>query len=112
MATYTAGTARAKNSAGAVMRSLCDLCAAVLAFWAVGGGVLLQSFAWIDGPLFFADGRAAGPVFFFAIVASVSSLAADGPRSVVLEQVQAGVAVRMAVLYRLLAGASEEEVAV
>jgi aspartate carbamoyltransferase catalytic subunit len=37
----------------------------------------------------------------------ISSAAADGPRSVVLEQVQAGVAVRMAVLYRLLAGATD-----
>ena len=37
----------------------------------------------------------------------ISSSAADGARSVVLEQVQAGVAVRMAVLYRLLAGAGE-----
>jgi aspartate carbamoyltransferase catalytic subunit len=37
----------------------------------------------------------------------ISSAAADGPRSVVLEQVQAGVAVRMAVLYRMLAGAPE-----
>jgi aspartate carbamoyltransferase catalytic subunit len=35
----------------------------------------------------------------------ISSAAADGARSVVLDQVQAGVAVRMAVLYRLLAGA-------
>jgi aspartate carbamoyltransferase catalytic subunit len=40
----------------------------------------------------------------------ISSAAADGDRSVVLDQVQAGVAVRMAVLYRMLAGA--EEVAV
>jgi aspartate carbamoyltransferase catalytic subunit len=37
----------------------------------------------------------------------ISSLAADDARSVVLEQVQAGVAVRMAVLYRMLAGADE-----
>jgi aspartate carbamoyltransferase catalytic subunit len=37
----------------------------------------------------------------------ISSLAADGPRSVVLDQVQAGVAVRMAVLFRLLSGAEE-----
>jgi aspartate carbamoyltransferase catalytic subunit len=37
----------------------------------------------------------------------ISSAAADGIRSVVLDQVQAGVAVRMAVLYRLLAGAGE-----
>ena len=34
----------------------------------------------------------------------ISSLAADSARSMVLDQVQAGVAVRMAVLYRLLAG--------
>ncbi|WAX56913.1 aspartate carbamoyltransferase catalytic subunit [Jatrophihabitans cynanchi] len=37
----------------------------------------------------------------------ISSAAADGARSVVLDQVQAGVAVRMAVLYRLLSGADE-----
>jgi aspartate carbamoyltransferase catalytic subunit len=37
----------------------------------------------------------------------ISSSAADGVRSVILEQVQAGVAVRMAVLYRLLAGPGE-----
>jgi len=40
----------------------------------------------------------------------ISSLAADSARSVILHQVQAGVAVRMAVLYRLLAGADEGEV--
>jgi len=37
----------------------------------------------------------------------ISSAAADGLRSAVLDQVQAGVAVRMAVLYRLLAGADQ-----
>jgi aspartate carbamoyltransferase catalytic subunit len=37
----------------------------------------------------------------------ISSLAADSARSVVLDQVQAGVAVRMAVLYRLLAGSDD-----
>ena len=42
----------------------------------------------------------------------ISSAAADGARSVILDQVQAGVAVRMAVLYRLLSGAPEEEVTV
>jgi aspartate carbamoyltransferase catalytic subunit len=35
----------------------------------------------------------------------ISSAAADGPRSLVLDQVKAGVAVRMSVLYHLLAGA-------
>jgi aspartate carbamoyltransferase catalytic subunit len=38
----------------------------------------------------------------------ISSMAADGPHSVVLDQVQSGVAVRMAVLFRLLSGADEE----
>ena len=38
----------------------------------------------------------------------ISSAAADGVRSVVLDQVRAGVSVRMAVLYRLLAGADAE----
>jgi aspartate carbamoyltransferase catalytic subunit len=43
----------------------------------------------------------------------ISSAAADDlGRSLVLEQVQAGVAVRMAVLYRLLAGTDAEEVPV
>jgi aspartate carbamoyltransferase catalytic subunit len=37
----------------------------------------------------------------------ISSAAADGERSAVLEQVQAGVAVRMAVLFRMLTGADE-----
>jgi aspartate carbamoyltransferase catalytic subunit len=37
----------------------------------------------------------------------ISSAAADGARSVVLDQVKAGVAVRMAVLYRLVAGSTE-----
>jgi aspartate carbamoyltransferase catalytic subunit len=37
----------------------------------------------------------------------ISSAAADNARSVVLDQVQAGVSVRMAVLFRLLAGAEE-----
>jgi aspartate carbamoyltransferase catalytic subunit len=37
----------------------------------------------------------------------ISSAAADGARSVVLDQVQAGVSVRMAVLFRLLTGSAE-----
>jgi len=37
----------------------------------------------------------------------ISSMAADSPRSLVLDQVRAGVAVRMAVLYHLMAGADE-----
>jgi len=40
----------------------------------------------------------------------ISSVAADSSRSLVLDQVRAGVAVRMAVLYHLLAGADEAAV--
>jgi aspartate carbamoyltransferase catalytic subunit len=40
----------------------------------------------------------------------ISSIAADSTRSMVLDQVQAGVAVRMAVLYRLLSGPDAVEV--
>ncbi len=38
----------------------------------------------------------------------ISSEVADGPRSVILEQVTSGVAVRMAILYLLLGGTKEE----
>jgi aspartate carbamoyltransferase catalytic subunit len=41
----------------------------------------------------------------------ISSIAADSPHSVVLDQVKAGVSVRMAVLYRLLAGSAEVDAA-
>jgi aspartate carbamoyltransferase catalytic subunit len=41
----------------------------------------------------------------------ISSTAADGPRSVVLDQVRAGVAVRMAVLYHVLAGSDQPSTA-
>jgi Amt family ammonium transporter len=36
---HGAGMARSKNSAGAVMRNLCDLCVAILAFWAIGHAI-------------------------------------------------------------------------
>jgi aspartate carbamoyltransferase catalytic subunit len=41
----------------------------------------------------------------------ISSIAADSAHSVVLDQVKAGVSVRMAVLYRLLAGSTEVDAA-
>jgi aspartate carbamoyltransferase catalytic subunit len=37
----------------------------------------------------------------------ISSAAADGDRSIVLDQVKSGVAVRMSVLYHLLAGVDQ-----
>lgn len=41
-ALYGTGVIRAKNAAGSVLRSICDLCVAVLAFWAVGAAILMQ----------------------------------------------------------------------
>jgi Amt family ammonium transporter len=35
-----AGLARSKNSAGTLLRHLCDLCVAILAFWAIGYAIL------------------------------------------------------------------------
>lgn len=42
-ALYAAGMVRAKNSAGAVFRLICDLCGTTLAFWAVGAAFIFQS---------------------------------------------------------------------
>jgi Amt family ammonium transporter len=39
-AVHGVGMARSKNSAGAIMRHLCDLCVATLAFWAVGYAIM------------------------------------------------------------------------
>src|SRR5687767_5146343 len=41
-ALYATGLSRSKNAAGAATRSLFDLCAATLAFWALGGAILFQ----------------------------------------------------------------------
>ncbi|HWE95638.1 MAG TPA: hypothetical protein VG269_16860 [Tepidisphaeraceae bacterium] len=40
VALYATGTARAKNSGGAVLRVIADLCVTVLAFWAFGAAFL------------------------------------------------------------------------
>jgi aspartate carbamoyltransferase catalytic subunit len=39
----------------------------------------------------------------------ISAESADSPRSVIVEQVSNGVSIRMAVLYRLLSGATESD---
>jgi Amt family ammonium transporter len=41
-ALYATGLSRSKNAAGAVARTLFDLCSAALAFWAVGASILVQ----------------------------------------------------------------------
>ncbi len=76
---YAVGVTRAKNSAGVGMRLLCDGCAAVLAFWAVGAAVLLQKhngvFAveWRALGLTPADPLTGGRLLFLAAMASLAS---------------------------------------
>src|SRR3954454_7640670 len=74
---YVTGVTRAKNSAGSAMRAICDLCVAVLAFWAVGGALFWQTSNGVLGvrwSLLFARGATdAGAVFFLATVAALSS---------------------------------------
>lgn len=51
LALYGAGVIRSKNSAGAVMRGIGDVCVASLAFWLVGAAILTQEhngFFWIS----------------------------------------------------------------
>lgn len=43
LALYRTGLVRAKNAAGATLHVFADLCVAVLAFWAVGAAILVQT---------------------------------------------------------------------
>ncbi|MDB5333604.1 MAG: ammonium transporter [Phycisphaerales bacterium] len=59
VALYATGTARAKNSGGAVLRVIADLCVTVLAFWAFGAAFLFgeHRFAFsVDGDFLFGRG--------------------------------------------------------
>jgi Amt family ammonium transporter len=77
LAVYVIGVTRAKNSAGAAMRAVCDLCVAVLAFWAVGAALFSQTANGVLGMrtslLFARTPTDAGAVFFLACVAAVAS---------------------------------------
>jgi Amt family ammonium transporter len=70
-AIHSAGMARSKNSAGAVMRQLCDLCMAVLVSWAVGYAIVASgySFFGIDWRSLF--GAAGSQVMALAYTVSV-----------------------------------------
>lgn len=108
LALYLAGSSRSKNAAGAVLRTVCDLCAATLAFWAVGAAVLFQS----DNPIFsldfsatHGDPRALAAVFFNAVVVTV----ATGPLAGAMAErsrffVPAGASVLLAALVVPVAG--------
>jgi len=64
-AIQSAGMARSKNSAGAVMRQLCDFCVAILAFWAIGFAILdsQSAFFGLHFSSLFATADSASPLF-------------------------------------------------
>src|ERR1700722_4427344 len=77
---YAVGLSRARNSASASMRGLCDLCVAVLAFWAVGAAIFFHGgsrFFGVDkGMLFGASIGAHGisaSLLFGSIVVSIAT---------------------------------------
>ena len=88
---FSVGLSRARNSASASMRGLCDLCVATLAFWAVGAAILFHGegrFFGLDRNLLFGasigTGGTAAAILFGSIVASIATGAvveAAGERS-------------------------------
>lgn len=73
---YAVGLSRSKNAAAAAMRGVADLCAAVLAFWALGAAILFQDhnglFA-INTRLLFGWSGMTGQAFFYAALVLVAS---------------------------------------
>jgi Amt family ammonium transporter len=70
------GLSRSKNSAAAAVRSVADLCAAVLAFWAVGAAIFFQSrngFFGVDPHLLFGRSGMTGQAFFYAAVILIAT---------------------------------------
>jgi len=81
-AIHSAGMARSKNSAGAVMRQLCDLCMAVLAFWAVGNAIVASrnSFFGLDWHELFGNGDAASTAMVLIATGIVPGVLAERAR--------------------------------
>src|SRR3954453_11331435 len=77
-ALYATGLSRSKNAAGAVARSLFDLCSAALAFWAIGAAILLQQHNPLFGvrsSLLFGwnvPGSTAGLIAFYTIAVLIA----------------------------------------
>jgi Amt family ammonium transporter len=77
-ALYATGLSRSKNAAGAVARSLFDLCSATLAFWAIGAAILLQqrnAFFGLRSSLLFGwhvSGHSAGLIAFYTIAVLIA----------------------------------------
>jgi len=76
-AIHGAGMSRSKNSAGAVMRHLCDFCVAVLAFWAIGYAIISSGsrFFGVRGGALFGINESETPMM---IVQTVAVLIATG----------------------------------
>src|SRR4051812_13355842 len=73
---YAVGLCRSKNSAAAAVRGVADLCAAVLAFWAVGAAILFQdhnAFFAIKPGLLLGWSGMTGRQFFYAAVTLMAS---------------------------------------
>src|SRR6185312_1904052 len=76
LALYTTGLIRAKNSAGAVLRTLADLCVAVLAFWAIGAAIFVQShnaYFSIDPDVVGFHTGGTAPLFFLMTVVLIGT---------------------------------------
>lgn len=79
VALYACGQSRSKNAAGAVVRTLCDLCVASLAFWALGAAVLLQEqnpYAGVDVGLLLLwnlEPVLSPQVFFYLVMVLIAS---------------------------------------
>ena len=77
LAMYGTGVTRSKNSAAAIMRAVCDLCVATLAFWAVGGALLTQPTSWPIGlNKFWLFGGSGGGLSFFLLAVVLSGTGA------------------------------------
>jgi len=80
MALYGAGLIRSKNSAGALMRHVGDLCVASLAFWLIGAAILIQQqngfFSIHRASLAFHNGEFS--VLFFLLTTVLIGTAAAG----------------------------------
>lgn len=74
-AIHGAGMARSKNSSGAVMRQLCDLCVAVLVSWAIGYAIAASgnSFFGIDWHALFGAPGAEGAAFVYTAAVLIAT---------------------------------------
>src|ERR1051325_1677124 len=69
MAIHASAMSRSKNSSSTLVRSIADMCVTTLAFWAVGGAILLSAPKIIDPHLLFS----AGSTFFLICMTLVAS---------------------------------------